>query len=187
MRWFYWLTGAWIALLLTGCASTLPEPIREPPSNDLALSEARQDPEAFIGQPVRWGGTIAGVDNRENETCLEVVGRDLQSSGKPASSDSSHGRFLACVNRFLDPMIYQDGRMVTVAGTLEAVEQKPVGKYPYTYPVVQVKNMHLWQVEPERIYYEPDPFWYDPFWPGGYYRYPRFGPSPYGWYGYPRL
>lgn len=184
MRWLFLLL---LQLLLAGCASNLPQAIREPPPEDLALSRVRQDPEAYIGQAIRWGGTIAGVDNRAEETCLEVVGRDLQSSGKPISTDSSHGRFLACINQFLDPVIYKDGRLVTVAGTLEAVERKPVGEYPYVYPVVQVRNLHLWQIEPERVYYEPDPFWYDPFWPGPYYyRYPRFGPPPLGWYGYPR-
>jgi outer membrane lipoprotein len=175
-----------IALLAAGCASNLPEPIREPPPQDLALETVRQDPEQYIGQPVRWGGTIAGVDNRADETCLEVVGRELQSSGKPVARDRSEGRFLACVNRFLDPMVYSRDRLVTVAGTVEAVETRPVGEYPYRYPVVQVQNLHLWQPETERPRYERDPFFYDPFWPWPYYRYPWFGPPPFGWYGYPR-
>jgi outer membrane lipoprotein len=176
-----WLSLLLIASALVGCASNLPEPIREPPEEDLALSVVRQQPDRFIGRRVRWGGTIAGIDNRAEETCLEVVGRDLQSSGKPVVQDSSEGRFLACVSRFLDPMIYSSGRLVTVAGTVEAVERRPVGDYPYEYPVVQVQSLHLWQPEPERLRYEPDPFWYDPFWPWPYYRHPWFGPGPFRW------
>lgn len=182
MRWCLLLM---IALGLAGCASNLPKPIREAPKDDVALVVAQQDPERYFGRNVRWGGSIAGVDNRAEETCLEVVGRSLQSSGKPVEQDSSAGRFLACASRFIDPMVYTVGRLVTVAGRLEATEIRPVGDYPYRYPVVQISALHLWQPEPERVRYEPDPFYYDPFWPWPYYRYPRFGPPPLGWYGYP--
>lgn len=181
MRWCSLL----LITLLAGCASNLPEPIREPPKQDIPLEAVRQAPEQYIGRQVRWGGTIAGVDNRSNETCLEVVGRELQSSGRPLAEDKSGGRFLACVNRFLDPMIYSKERLVTVAGTVEAVERRPVGDFPYQYPVIQVQSLHLWQPQPEYRGYDPDPFWYDPFWPWPYYRRPWFGPGPYGWYGYP--
>lgn len=182
MRWLLLLA---MTLGLAGCASNLPKPIREAPEEDVALSTARQNPGSYMGRQVRWGGVIAGVDNRADETCLEVVGRKLESNGRPATRDGSEGRFLACASRFLDPVIYAAGRLVTVAGTLAAVETRPVGKYPYRYPVVQARTLYLWQPEPERYYYEPDPFWYDPYWPWPYYRYPRFGPPPLGWYGYP--
>ncbi|NLO79192.1 MAG: Slp/YeaY family lipoprotein [Xanthomonadaceae bacterium] len=178
-----WLLPLALAIGLAGCASKLPQPIREAPEPDLALRVAVQDPERYFGRQVRWGGSIAGVDNRAEETCLEVVGRELQSSGKPVAGNGSPGRFLACTGEFLDPVVYAEGRLVTVAGTLEAVETRLVGKYPYRYPVVQVSALHLWAPEPERVIYEPDPFWYDPFWPWPYYRHPRYAPP--GWYGYP--
>lgn len=182
-----WLITLLAALALAGCASNLPKPIREAPAEDIRLQTVRQDPERYIGRPVRWGGTIAGVDNRADETCLEVVGRELQSSGRPVAEDRSEGRFLACVSRFLDPAIYTDGRLVTAAGTVEAVETRPVGDYPYRYPVVQAEALQLWQPEPERSPYDYDPFYYDPFWSWPYYRHPWFGPAPFGWYGHPRF
>jgi outer membrane lipoprotein len=181
-----WLLPLSIALALGGCASNLPEPIREPPADDLALQTVRQDPGKYLGRRVRWGGTIAGVDNRADQTCLEVVGRRLLSSGKPIVQGRSEGRFLACMNRFLDPLVYSSGRLVTVAGAVAAVETRAVGAYPYRYPVVQARNLHLWEPAPERPRYEPDPFWYDPFWPWPYYRHPWFGPAPFGRHGYPR-
>src|SRR5690625_901840 len=97
-----WLLPLIIALALAGCASNLPKPIREAPKPDVALSDVRQDPQRYTGQRVRWGGTIAGIDNDAERTCLEVVGRVLQSSGRPLAQDNSAGRFLACIDDFLD-------------------------------------------------------------------------------------
>ncbi len=181
MRWFLPLAAT---LVLAGCASNLPKPIRQAPEPDLALSQVLEAPERYVGRRVRWGGTIAGIDNRSEQTCLEVVARELQSSGRPLVQDRSAGRFLACTEQFLDPMIYSEGRLVTAAGTVGGAETRPVGQFPYRYPVVRAEHLHLWQPEPEPRYYEPDPFWYDPFWPWPYYRYPWYGPP--GWYGYPR-
>lgn len=162
------------AVALGGCA-TGPRPLEDAPSS-VSLAAARQDPERHLGKPVTWGGSIAAVDNRAEETCLEIVGRDLRESGRPQRTDRSEGRFLACVNRFLDPMVYSQGRQVTVSGTLAAVERRPVGQYPYVFPVVQTDKLHLWQPEPERPrYVEPDPF-YSP-WP--------YHPFYHPWYGFP--
>ncbi|RME34285.1 MAG: hypothetical protein D6786_05330, partial [Gammaproteobacteria bacterium] len=58
-------------LLLSGCASQVPLEIRLPPDPDLPLTEVLANPRAHEGARVRWGGVIAGVENRENETWLE--------------------------------------------------------------------------------------------------------------------
>lgn len=176
MRW----TSLPLLALLAGCASNLPAPIREAPADNPALRAVRQAPEQFVGRRVRWGGTVAGVDNRADGTCLELVGRDLLSSGRPRQRDRSEGRFLACTDRFLDPLIYSQGRAVTVGGEISGVETRRVGDYPYRYPVVRADAVHLWEPEPESSRaLDDDPFWYTP-WPG-YYPYPY----PHPFYGYP--
>lgn len=175
----------WLAILaalpLAGCASTLPQAVREAPPDNPELSAVLADPAAFRGREVRWGGTIARTDNRERETCVEVVERGLGSNGRPNERDSSDGRFLACVDGFLDPVIYTQGRAITVYGTLAGSRSGRVGDYDYTYPLVRVGVHHLWQPQPEPVRYvvEPDPLW-SPW--GPYWRYPygRFG-YPYHW------
>ena len=47
---------------------------------------------------VRWGGAIASVENRRDETWIEIVER-------PLNTDKSAGRFLARVDGFLDPAV----------------------------------------------------------------------------------
>jgi outer membrane lipoprotein len=169
-----WLLGA-LALVLAGCATTVPEGVRQAPPDNPALGEVRANPEAFSGRAARWGGSIASVHNRSQETCIEVVGRPLQANGRPYDDDRSEGRFLACVNEFLDPAIYSKGRLLTVSGSVEGAETRPVGDFPYRYPRLRVADYQLWAPLPERRAADPfwDPYW-DPFWHGPWpYRYPH--------------
>ncbi|RFA24798.1 hypothetical protein CAI21_20225 [Alkalilimnicola ehrlichii] len=172
-----------LLLILAGCATTIPDGVRRAPPDAPDLRNVRSDPDAYAGAEVRWGGTIAGIDNRATQTCVEVVGRELQRNGRPFEDDRSQGRFMACVDDFLDPEIYQQGRQLTVRGVIEGVETHTVGAYPYRYPVVRVSAYQLWAPEPEPRPHEWGPYW-DPFWHGPWpYRYPHpfYGPP-----GYPR-
>lgn len=161
----------WFALLmvLAGCATPAPEAIREPPPRDLSYTEVRGNVDAHLGARVRWGGTIADVENRPDETWLYVVARPLDSSGRPLPDGDSPGRFIARVKGFLDPAVYAAGRLVTVAGTLAGTLTQPVGEYPYKYIVVDAEATKLWEPVVERPYYRDPfydhPFFYDPFWP----------------------
>lgn len=168
--------------LLTACATTTPEAIREAPPVDLSLAEARRDVAAHAGQRVRWGGRIAAVENRSNETWLDIVARPLDSNGRPRAGDESLGRFLARVDGFLDPTVYAKGRQITVAGSIERALTRHIGEYPYIYVVVKADTIKLWEQTVDRPAYYRDPFYdpfYDPFWPGRLYPYPWYGPYPF--------
>ncbi len=166
---FFWLL---ILAGLIGCASNLPKDITEAPPGGPSVAAVRADPQRFTGAQVRWGGTIAAVENRQHETWIEVVDRELYSGGRPESGDATRGRFLARIPGFLDPAVYAKGRQITVAGTVDGTVTRPIGQYSYRFPVVAVRTHVLWEPLPERREYY-DPFWpgyYDPWWP--YYRYP---------------
>jgi hypothetical protein len=116
-----------ISLLLTLAAcSTVPEPIRSEPLTSPGLAEVRSQPERFLGQPVRWGGSIVRVTNTPEESQIEVVSRPLHRDGEPRQVDHSDGRFIAIVPGFIDPAIYAAGRRITVTGTADrpAVHQQ---------------------------------------------------------------
>ena len=168
-----------IALAAAGCATTVPDAIRLPPSPDISVAQARENASAHTNQRVRWGGTIARVDNHQATTDLEIVARDLGSSGRPRQSDQSAGRFIARVAGFLDPAVYSEGRQVTVAGVVVQETSGRIGEHKYRYPVVQADAVYLWEPLrelPDRRPYYHDPF-YDPFWypwrPWPYY-YPHY-------------
>jgi outer membrane lipoprotein len=162
-----------IALLLTvtlaGCASDIPRPIREAPAGNIALTHALQNPEQQRAAALRWGGAIASIENRRDETWIEIVERPLDTNGQPRDTDKSAGRFLARVQGFLDPAIFTPKRLVTVAGTLDGNSTRTIGEHPYTYPVVRADSIYLWPAptRTERPYYYP-PYWHDPWYPWGY-------------------
>ncbi len=165
------------AALLAGCASQAPKAIRTEPPGSPTVAQVRADPQRWMGAQVRWGGTIASVENKGQETWVEVVSRDLWDEGRPMDNDRTGGRFLARIPGFLDPAIYAKERQLTVAGTVAGSLTRPIGQYPYRFPVVRADASYLWEpLPPPRPWYH-DPFWYDdPWYP---YMYPRSWDYPY--------
>lgn len=146
---------------LAGCATYVPEPIRQAPVAQPTPNEVRAAPADYEGVEVRWGGIIAGVENRADHSLILVVSRPLQSRGRPLETDAGYGRFLARVPGFVDPAIYTANRKLTVRGHVLEVTSELVGDFPYPYVVVDVEAHYLWpQREPYR-----DPYYYDPWWP----------------------
>lgn len=138
------LTGV---LALTGCASHVPLEIRQPPPGDPDVAQARDDIDRHSGARVRWGGSIAAVENRDEETWLEIVASRLDSQGRPVYDDRTPGRFLARMPGFMDPEIYAPGRSVTVYGEVEDSIVGLIGEHEYTYPLIRSFKHQLW---PER-------------------------------------
>jgi outer membrane lipoprotein len=170
-----------ISLMLTACASQIPQAIREAPADNPSLEAVRGNTADYLARQVRWGGKLIGTENRENATWLTVLGESLSKDGEPQSGDDSTGRFIAIVPEFLDPKVYAADRKVTVTGTLQRTETRLVGEFPYSYPIVQAQSWYLWPDVSEAPYGYPYPGWYDP-WYG-----PWYGPWPGPWrpYGYP--
>ncbi|KPK70935.1 MAG: hypothetical protein AMJ84_07180 [Acidithiobacillales bacterium SM23_46] len=174
-RWF--LIG--FVLLLSACASTVPEDIRKETERVVHIGEARQSPATFRGSEVRWGGTIASVRNERDATLIEIVSRRLDSDGQPYEEDRSEGRFLARAAGFLDPALYSAGREVTVRGRLDGVREEAIGEFRYTFPLVAADHVYLWPKRPPpQPAYPYDPFWYYPWYPWGWPYYQPYYPPP---------
>ena len=156
-----------LGLLLTACATT-PSAVREAPPGDLQLREARDDVSAHTGMPVRWGGVIVSVENKDNETWIEVLELKLSRAGKPKRYSRSGGRFFVRVKGFLDPTVYAKGQEITVVGILEGDAERSIGKQSYSFPVVNADEHYLGH--PDRRYrYDP------PYNHYGYYPRYRYG------------
>lgn len=168
------VTIALLGWLMSGCASNVPKSISQPVAGAPTLAAVVADPEVYRGRAVRWGGSIARIENRDNETWLEIVAMRLDAFGEPYREDRSAGRFLARTSGFLDPQIYARDRMVTIAGTLEGAEPGKVGEQSLMLPVVAATDAYLW---PRRLDRRDD-YWC---------RYGYWGPSPYFRYRYPGL
>lgn len=141
-----WILGGF--LLLSGCAHVISPAVREQATPGLTLEEVRRNPSFYNGKIAIWSGKILSGENRKDGTWFEILELPADRQGKPSDSTRSGGRFLAKEPRFVDTALYAPNRLVTVAGTLIGTEERPVGAVPYVYPVIEVKEMHLWPEEP---------------------------------------
>jgi outer membrane lipoprotein len=164
-----------LLIFLYGCASNIPLEIRQDiTEHNISINAASTDFDQYQGQNIRWGGTIVSVENKKDDTWIEVVGKDLNSWGEPVNSDNSEGRFLVRVDGFLDPAIYKTDRRLTVYGTVESRVMGHIDDHPYTYPLIKAQSYYLWSDYDRRRYY-------------GYPYYPYYYPYRYGFdfgYGY---
>jgi outer membrane lipoprotein len=171
--------GLIIAFAMTGgCASKPPEAISKIPADNPSLADVRLDIDQYIGAEVRWGGEISKVENKADQTWIEIVRRQLWGDGKPKTSGKSDGRFIASFTGFVDPVVYEVGRLLTVVGTIENRIERPIGEYDYVFPVVSVEGSYLWKATTVAQYPNyPPPWWYYDLrfqYPGPYYRHPRY-------------
>ena len=154
-------------LLVTGCAGT-PEALR----GDFAEAQPETVTERDVGAAVRWGGTLLAVHPEARQTCFEILSRRLSDNARPRSDAAAGRRFIACRDGFTDPAAMPLERLVTVTGELTGFRTRRIGEYDYRFPVVRVRSLHLWPPPVERAAYPPPPWWYDPFYPYPYGRYP---------------
>jgi outer membrane lipoprotein len=162
------------SLIISSCASKIPLVIRTPVDGDIRVDEVQQDAKQFSDSRVRWGGEIISVENLAEETRIEILSYRLSKSGKPLESKKSRGRFIALMDGFLEPGDFSKQRLITVVGRIGEVIEKPVGEYPYSYPMVKVQSYHLWPKQLESVY--PHRYYYDPFYDPFYYPYWRRHP-----------
>ncbi len=167
-----------VPVLLSACQSSVPLEIRQPAFPPLSAVEVQANPKLYVGKPIRWGGRIVAIENKSNDTWIEILNQELDEEGRPQRTDQSFGRFLASAGGFLDPAVYRARRQVTVYGVLEPPVNRAIGERPYTYPMVRAQKVFLWPDYGEQ--WRNRPYYYDPFYYPYYPYYPywnrfRFG------------
>lgn len=150
------LSGALLAILALfalassyGCARVITEESLNKADRGITFKEIIKDPSAHIGKTVLLGGTVIGVENREDTTVTEVIEKPLSSGLRPGDPEASGGRFLIEFKGFLDPAVFA-GRDMTIVGRVKGVERGRLGKMPYVYPVLTPIEHHLWKRGYER-------------------------------------
>lgn len=160
--------------LLSACAYPISKELRREATKDLTFPMVLQDPTAYIGSIVLWGGQVIETQNVTGGSEILVLETPLDYQEMPEADKYSRGRFIAKSSTFLDPEVYKKGKKITVAGEIIGKETKPLGKATYTYPLILIKQIHLWR----RIRLYPYSTPYDWGWYGPYY-----GPYDWDWNG----
>lgn len=166
-------------VLLSACASGVPETIRNASVSAVSVAQVREGAKGqYTGTRVRWGGSIAVVENAPSKTLIEVVAQPLNQEGRP-KVNGSDGRFLAKFPGFIDPLIYDKDRLLTVVGTLRGEVDRDIGEYAYSFPIVEVESHYLWK-DINRSHGNATDWWRYDCYPYPYYRY-SWPYGPYYW------
>jgi outer membrane lipoprotein len=156
-----------LVLISVSCAPVISKELRREVSRDITFKQVIKDPEAYIGKTVLISGIIIDSENTKEGTLIEILQKPADMEGRPKDVDDSDGRFLALYDGYLDTAIYTQGREVVVAGEIKGKRVLPLGEIDYIYPLISIKESHLFKVQEKERYY--------------------ICPYPYGWWDYPYL
>ena len=107
---YQWFLLLLLVLLFSGCGHVISKDLRTKSDSSLTLAQVRQNPEAFKGKWVIWGGEIIEtINQKEGTTLIEVFQRPLGWRGEPKSTTYSEGRFLVLADNYLDPYVFRRG------------------------------------------------------------------------------
>jgi outer membrane lipoprotein len=115
-----------------------------------------------ISGKARWGGKIVSVVNKKEVSEIEVVFFPENRFGKPLTSMPSAGRFKAIVDGFVDPLVFVQGRLITIVGEVSESQVGIIGEQNYTYPTLSAKGYYMWK-ETSDVNVELDTFAFSPF------------------------
>ena len=151
-----------VLFALCGCSgAVISKQIRAEATPISGFDEVRQNPDKFKDRTIIVGGEIINVRNHEDQsTTLVVLAFPLDGTEMPEKWANGQGRFMVKTSEFLDPVVYRQGRNVTVAGIVTGVEVEPVGDLKYRYVVMKSLQIYLWpRLYPRRVYMGY-PYWH---------------------------
>ena len=157
-------------LLLSGCAPVISSNLRLKVDSSLTFKGVSQNPDAYEGKTVLWGGRIIQVLPQDDTTYVEILQMPLGWREKPEEAYASEGKFLILIKRLLDLSDFDRGKRITVAGEIQgSAEREKIESLiekDYRYPVILGEEIHLWKdyLYPYSSSVRPytGPTWYDP-------------------------
>ncbi len=138
-----------LLILISGCASPTSSEMKREADESLEFIRVLENPTAYHGVSVIWGGVIVRVAKRAGGSDLFIQETPLDSSDKPRSREYADGFFVAQTREFLDTKEYTSGRRVTIAGEIIGEQLGKHKGVPYVYPLIKIRKIHLWEREPE--------------------------------------
>ncbi len=144
--------------ILSGCTSVLSTGVVQEADDKVTFTDLQKQPDRYRGTVVILGGQIVETVVKESETWVQVLQLPLGAQQRPDNTASSQGRFIVIYKRFADPLVYEKGRKITVAGVVEGGRVIMLNDRPYNFPVLLERETYLWKTED--------------------YYYPAYGPGP---------
>ncbi|MBL4638379.1 MAG: Slp family lipoprotein [Proteobacteria bacterium] len=133
-----------ITFLLSACTNTSPT-IQSLPEGNLQLRNlVDSETNNYVGEQVRWGGSIVSVSTENGRSILEIKHYPLMRHGFPLSNLYSQGNFFAESNEAFDPDVYIEGLLITFSGTITSeLSEVPVNHHKFM-PHIEITDAKLW-------------------------------------------
>jgi len=166
-----WGILLFLGVIVTSCAPVLRYDLMKGGIRDLPPSVIRDNPEVYRGRLFILGGVIVNTKVTDEGTLIEAIYIPVDSYGYLEGTGPVDGRYLALYDGFLDPLIFEKEREITLAGEFIENRRGKIGEVDYVYPLFKIKQIYLW--EEKRYYYVSPPpppwyyppwWWYDPWW-----------------------
>ncbi len=123
----------------------------------VSYTQAVQNPDAERGRQVLFGGSIVSIQNFTDHTEITLLAYPLDKTDRPNTSATPLGRFIVLHQGYLEGVQYAPGRLLSVRGTLQGVQVRPLGQNQYSYPLLEARELYLWQEDnvPRQGYFPP--------------------------------
>jgi outer membrane lipoprotein len=169
-RFFFIIGVLLVVVLLQGCLPVSKQ-LRAQADRMVTFRQVFQNPEAYKGKIVIWGGEIIETINQKDGTTLIVTLQHPLDWMEEPKIQRTEGRFIILVEGYVDPYVFRRGRRITIAGEIIGRKAMRLGELEYPYPLLQSKEIYLWR---PYDYYPP------PYYPSGFYGfYGPWGRTPY--------
>jgi outer membrane lipoprotein len=146
-----------LSLVLFGCTSVLSNQVIQQADDKISFQDLQKQPQRYRGAVVILGGQIVETLVKESETRVQVLQLPLGTGQRPDITAPSQGRFIVIYKRFVDPLIYEKGRKITVAGAVEGGQAIMLNDAVYNVPVLLERESYLWKTEDASPAYAPGP------------------------------
>jgi outer membrane lipoprotein len=147
-RWIIVACSACLVLVTASCTSheyVIPEPIANQIDTSLTFDQLQASPTSHVGKVVVLGGEVLNAKRLPDGTSMEILQIPLDGSEPTMEVQQSQGRFLAVQKEFLDPATLSGRPRVTIVGEVTGAKTQRLDDIEYTYPVLAVKHMKVWQ------------------------------------------
>jgi outer membrane lipoprotein len=146
-----------LSLVLFGCTSVLSNQVVQQADDKVSFQDLQKQPQRYRGAVVILGGQIVETLVKEGETRVQVLQLPLGTGQRPDITAPSQGRFIVIYKRFVDPLIYEKGRKITVAGAVEGSQPVVLNDGLLDVPVLLERETYLWKTEEYYPAYAPGP------------------------------
>jgi outer membrane lipoprotein len=137
------LLGILLALAMVGCSLPISGDLRREANRNLNFTQVADDPAAYVGNTVIWGGIIQKVRSTSDGTEIQIVQSPLKLDESP-DLEATGGEFIAISGEVLDLNILKRGEKITVGGDIVGERIEDTKAVKFRYPVLLIKEFYLW-------------------------------------------